>query len=58
MEARVRERFPPPTPLKHLEDVLEDKWHKLLLQTVQNFYESILRRIAALLKAEGGPMPC
>jgi hypothetical protein len=56
-ETRVRNKFPPPTFLKHLEDVLHDEWYKILLQTVQNLYESIPKRTAAVLKANDGPTP-
>jgi hypothetical protein len=54
METRVRNRFPPPTSLKQLEDVQEE-WYTIPLQTVQNLYESITRRSAAVLKAKRGP---
>jgi hypothetical protein len=47
----VRNKFPPPTSLKHLEDVLQEEWYKIPLETVQNLYESVTRRIAAILKA-------
>jgi hypothetical protein len=53
----VRNRFPPPTSLKQLEDVLEEEWYKILLETVQNLYESIPRRIVTVLKAKGGLTP-
>jgi hypothetical protein len=33
---RVRNRFPPPTSPKQLEDVLQEEWYKIPLQTVQN----------------------
>jgi hypothetical protein len=52
----MKNRFPPPTSLKQLED-LEDKWYKIPLDIVQNFYQSIARRTAAILKAEVGPTP-
>jgi hypothetical protein len=52
----VRNRFPPPTSLKQLEDVLPEEWRKIPLETVQNLYESI-PRIAAVLKAKHGPAP-
>jgi hypothetical protein len=55
LETRLRNRFPPPTSLKKLENVLQEEWYKMQLQTVQNFYESIPRSIPTLLKAEGGP---
>jgi hypothetical protein len=58
LETRVRNRFPPPTFLKQFEDVLQEEWYKIQLETVQYLYDSIPRRIAALLKAEGGPTPC
>jgi hypothetical protein len=53
----MRNRFPPATYLKQLEDVLQEEWYKITLETVQNLCESIPRRIAAVLKAEGGPIP-
>jgi hypothetical protein len=53
----VRNRFVPPISLKQLEDVLQEERYNILLQTVQNLYESIPRRIAAVLKAKDGPTP-
>jgi hypothetical protein len=50
----VRNRFPPPTSLKQLEDVLQEEWYKIRLERVQNLYKSIPRRIAAVLKANVG----
>jgi hypothetical protein len=57
LQTSVRNRFQTPTSLKQLEDVFREKWHEIPLETVQNLYESIPRRIAALLKAKGGPIP-
>jgi hypothetical protein len=57
LETKARNRFPPPTSLKQLEDVLQEEWYKIPVETVQNLYESIERRIVALLEAEGGPTP-
>jgi hypothetical protein len=53
----VRNRFPTPTSLKQLEDVLQEEWYKIPLETVQYFYESIPRMTAAILKAKGGSAP-
>jgi hypothetical protein len=53
LETKVRKKFPPPT---SLEDVLQEEWHKIPLEAVQNLYESILR-IAAVLKTKGNPTP-
>jgi hypothetical protein len=53
----VRNRFPPPASLKQLEDVLQEERYKIPLETAQNLYELIPRRIATVLKAEGGPTP-
>jgi hypothetical protein len=50
LETRVRNRFPPPTSLKQLEDVLQKEWYKISLETIQNLYESIQRRLVAVLK--------
>jgi hypothetical protein len=55
LETGVRNRFSLPTSLKQLEDVLQEEWYKILLETVPNLYESIPRRIVAVLKAKGGP---
>jgi predicted Zn-dependent protease len=57
LETRTRNRFPTSTSLMQLEDVLQEKWYKILLETVQNWYESIPRRIVTVLKAKGGPTP-
>jgi hypothetical protein len=54
---RVRSRFPSPTSLKQLEDVLREECYKIPLQTLQNLYKSIPRRTAVVLKAKGGPTP-
>jgi hypothetical protein len=56
-ETRVRNRFPPPTSLNQLEDVLQEEWYKIPLWSVQNLYEAIPRRTAAVLKAKDGPTP-
>jgi hypothetical protein len=55
LETRVRNRFLPPISLKQLEDVLQEAWYKVSQETVKNLYESIPRRITAVLKAKGGP---
>jgi hypothetical protein len=34
LETRARNKFPPPTFLKPLEDVLQKKWYTILLETV------------------------
>jgi hypothetical protein len=57
LETRVRKRFPPPTFLKQLEDVLQDEWYKIPLETIQNLYQSTPRRNAAVFKAKVGQHP-
>jgi hypothetical protein len=47
----VRNRLAPPASLKQLEDLLQEDMYKIPLETVQNLYESIPRRIADVLKA-------
>jgi hypothetical protein len=54
---RMRNRFPLPTSLKQLEDVLPEERYNISLETVQNLYESIPRRIVAVLKSKHGPTP-
>jgi hypothetical protein len=56
LETGVRNRFPPPTSLKQLEDVLQEELYKIPLQTVRNLYETI-SRTAAVLKAKDGQTP-
>jgi hypothetical protein len=51
----MRNRFPPPTSLKRLENYLQEEWYRIPSGTVQNLYESIPKRTAAILKAKGGP---
>jgi hypothetical protein len=53
----VRNRFPLPTFLKQLEDVLQEEWYKIPLETVQNLHESIPRRAVAVLGVTAGPAP-
>jgi hypothetical protein len=55
LETRMMNRFPPPTSLKQLEDVLKEERCNIPLKTIRNLYESIPRRIAAVWKAKDGP---
>jgi hypothetical protein len=52
LESGVRNRFPPPTSLKQLEDVPQEELYKIPLQTVRNLYEIIPRETASVLKAK------
>jgi hypothetical protein len=54
LETRVRNTFPPLTFLKQFEDVLQEEWYKIPVETVRNLYESIWKRAVAVMKAEGG----
>jgi hypothetical protein len=49
---RVINWFPPIISLEQLQDILEEEWYKILLETVQNLYDSFPRRIAAVLKGK------
>lgn len=57
LENKLRNRYPPPTSLKELESFLTEEWTKIPLETIQNLYESIPRRIEAVITAKGGPTP-
>jgi hypothetical protein len=57
LETGVRNRFPPPTYLKQLEDVPQEEWCTIPLWTVENLYESIPKRIAAVLIENTGSTP-
>jgi hypothetical protein len=50
LEAKMRNRFPPPEYLKQLEDDFQDEWYNIPLDTLQNLSEFIPRRTAAILK--------
>jgi hypothetical protein len=53
----VRSRFPPPPSLKQLKDVLNEVLCNIALETVHNLYQSMPRRIQAVLQANGDPTP-
>jgi hypothetical protein len=55
LKIRTRNRFPSPTSLKQHEDVLQEEWYKIPLETVQILYESIRKRTEVVLTAKGGP---
>jgi hypothetical protein len=57
LETGLWNRFPPPTSLKQLEDILQEEWYEFPLVAVENLYESISKNISAVLKAKGGPTP-
>jgi len=50
LESRVRSRFPPPSSLKQLGDVLHEKWYNIPLETIQNIHDSVPRGIQAVLQ--------
>ncbi|PNF24448.1 hypothetical protein B7P43_G09689 [Cryptotermes secundus] len=56
LDTRVRNRFPPPTSLEQLEDVLQEEWYKIPLEALQNVH-FFFPKIAAVQKAKGGPIP-
>jgi hypothetical protein len=53
----VRNRFPPPKFLKQLEDVLQEEWYEIPIETDYNLYEFISRRIVAVLETKVDPKP-
>jgi len=57
LESGVRSRFPPPPSLKQLKDVLNEVLCNIALETVHNLYQSMPRRIQAVLQANGDPTP-
>ena len=58
LERQVRNRYPPPSCHKDLEQVLMEEWLNIPLQgEVKKLYHSISRRIEAVQKAEGGRTP-
>lgn len=57
LEKQLRSRYPPPSSLTELETALHEEWAKIPLETIQTLYESIPRRIEAVIAAKGGPTP-
>ena len=57
LERQVWSRYPPPSRVQELEQVLMEEWLKIPLEEVKKLYDSIPRRIAAVLKGKGGPTP-
>jgi hypothetical protein len=53
LKTRVRNGFLPLKSVNQLEDVVREKWYKIPLETAENLYESIPKRIASILKAKG-----
>ena len=49
LETQIRNRFLPPSSLKELEGVLTEEWTKIPLETIHNLYESMPRRIEAVI---------
>jgi hypothetical protein len=57
LESTVRSRYPPPSSLKQLKDVLHEVWYSIALENIQSLYESILIRVQTVLQANDGPTP-
>jgi len=53
LEKRTRSRFPSPTSL-NMEDILIKEGDNIPLETIQKLYDSIPKRIEAILKINGG----
>ena len=53
----VRSNFPSLSSLRQLEDVLHVERYSIPLETIQNLYKSIPRRIQMVLQANVGPTP-
>lgn len=57
LEVQIRNVYPPPSSLKALEELLISEWYKIPTETIQKLYQSIPRRVQAVIKAKGGPTP-
>jgi hypothetical protein len=57
LEGRLRNRFPSPTSVKQLKEVIREEWHETGLEPVRNLCNSIPRRISSVLKAKVNPEP-
>ena len=54
---QVRHRFPLPSFLKELEDILTEEWLKISLETTHKLNELIFWRIDTVIVARGGQTP-
>ena len=52
-----QESISTPLSLKELKEVLIEEWGKISLETIHNLYESIPRRIEAVINAKDEPTP-
>ena len=50
---QVRHRFPLPSSLKELQDILTEEWLKIPLEAIHKLYEAIPWRIDAVIAARG-----
>ena len=57
LEWKVRSRYPPLTLLSELATVLQEERYIIPLANIQELYLSILRRLQAVLNANGFPTP-
>lgn len=57
LECKLRSRYPPPSSLQELQQFLQEEWCKIPLTTIQKLYDSIPRRLEAVLNAKGAPTP-
>ncbi|PNF18190.1 hypothetical protein B7P43_G18223, partial [Cryptotermes secundus] len=57
LESYLRARYPPPSSLTELANVLQEEWYKTPLQIIQDLYLSIPRRLQEVLQARGCPTP-
>ncbi|PNF34772.1 hypothetical protein B7P43_G03759 [Cryptotermes secundus] len=49
LESNLRVRYPPPSLLTELANVLHEEWYKIPLQIIQDLYLSIPRRLQPVL---------
>lgn len=54
VDCQLRARFSLPSNLKQLWEVLQEEWAKLDIDYIQKLYESMLRRVAAVIETRGG----
>jgi hypothetical protein len=55
LDRRVRSRQPAPQTLQELQQALEQEWGRIPQDRIRRLIESMLRRVHAVLQANGGP---
>jgi hypothetical protein len=54
VDRQIRARYPRPANIEELWEALQEEWAKLDVEYIRKLYESMPRRVAAVVEAKGG----